>query len=88
MRKKNINYTLQALRGLMTLMIAIGHSILLFSIGGVNNLYERQFLDLPKNEAVLAQLLRTIFNGSAAVAFFFVLSGFLVNYSLKNRRLC
>jgi peptidoglycan/LPS O-acetylase OafA/YrhL len=86
MKKKNINPALQALRGLMALMIAIGHSLLLFSIGGVNNLYERQFLDLPKNEAVLAQLLRTIFNGSAAVAFFFVLSGYLVNHSLNEKK--
>jgi len=68
----------------MALIISIGHSLLLFTIGSVNNIYEKQFFDIPINEAFIVQILRTIFNGSAAVAFFFVISGYFVNFSLDK----
>lgn len=78
------NHGLDGARGLAALSVALGHCVTIYTSTTV---YEYRLRDLPhlSLESIILRLWDVVFNGDAAVALFFVLSGFVLGRSLENQ---
>jgi peptidoglycan/LPS O-acetylase OafA/YrhL len=75
---------LETLRGLAALMVAIGHSFIALTFGGVDQLWGRPVWSIPIGlvDTFIASLILVFANGGAAVTIFFILSGVVLGLSL------
>ncbi|WP_172458124.1 acyltransferase family protein [Legionella quinlivanii] len=76
---------LDGARGYAALIVTIYHAILHFSLPLIPNVLEPSITDLH-GQAVLEKLILTFLNGGTAVLLFYVLSGFVLHYSLLAAR--
>lgn len=72
------------LRGIAALMVAVGHSLMVFSVDGISELWRVSFAEAPGVESLTSKALLLVFNGSSAVTLFFVISGFVLGLSLDR----
>ncbi len=82
-RQREFIVALESLRGIAALSVALYHSFHLIPVLGVR-VYEHRLWDVPSGQALLIRLIMVLFNGSAAVSLFFVLSGFVLALSLRR----
>jgi peptidoglycan/LPS O-acetylase OafA/YrhL len=82
-RQREFIVALESLRGIAALSVALYHSFHLIPILGVR-VYDHRLWDVPSAQALLIRLIMVLFNGSAAVSLFFVLSGFVLALSLRR----
>ncbi|WP_142850975.1 acyltransferase [Telmatospirillum sp. J64-1] len=76
---------LDSVRGLAALAVAFSHCLLVFSIGD-SRTYWLETLTLETNSQVwLFRIINAAFNDTAAVILFFVLSGFVLTLSLREK---
>src|ERR1700722_17245824 len=85
-RQREFIVALESLRGIAALSVALYHSFHLIPILGVR-VYDHRLWDVPSAQALLIRLIMVLFNGSAAVSLFFVLSGFVLALSLRRDKL-
>ncbi len=76
--------SLDSLRGLAALMVAIGHSFIAITFGGVDKLWVTPIWLIEPNDAIFAKLILFVGNGGSAVTVFFVLSGVVLGLSLDR----
>lgn len=76
----------ESLRGLAALMVAICHSQLVLMVNGHQDLWCLNIRQTEGSQAVATKVLLMVFNGSAAVSLFFVISGLVLGLSLDKRR--
>jgi peptidoglycan/LPS O-acetylase OafA/YrhL len=76
--------SLDSLRGLAALMVAIGHSFIAITFSGVDKLWATPIWLIEPNDAIFAKLVLFVGNGSSAVTVFFVLSGVVLGLSLDR----
>ena len=74
---------LESLRGIAALSVAIFHAATLVRIGG-EQIHDRAIWDIHGAARLELRLLTVLFNGTAAVSLFFVLSGFVLMLSLRR----
>jgi peptidoglycan/LPS O-acetylase OafA/YrhL len=72
------------LRGIAALMVAVGHSLLVFSVDNLPTLRTVPFAEVPGVESLVIKALLVLFNGNSAVTLFFVISGFVLGLSLDR----
>lgn len=65
-------------------MVAVGHSLMVFSVDGIPELWRVPFAEAPGIESLMTKALLLVFNGSSAVTLFFVISGFVLGLSLDR----
>lgn len=75
---------LDGVRGLLSLVVVFNHSFLVVAIPSYANVWGQNYLSFTDISAKIQQLFMIIGNGGTAVSMFFVLSGFVLNFSLKN----
>jgi len=75
--------SLESLRGLAALAVALFHSFHLLPVDGVR-VFASTLRELKSADALLMRLIMVPFNGGAAVSLFFVLSGFVLTLSLRR----
>jgi peptidoglycan/LPS O-acetylase OafA/YrhL len=80
---KNFFPGLESLRGMAALSVAIFHAAVMVRVGGELVIY-RTLWDLHGPLEGAVRLITLLFNGSAAVSVFFVLSGFVLMLSLRR----
>ena len=78
---------LESLRGIAALMVAISHSLIVFTIDNDQTIWLTRFYDTTGLQSFVTSLLLIVFNGGAAVTIFFVLSGYVLGLSLDKRPL-
>lgn len=69
---------LEALRGVASLWVAVGHSMIWLAIGSETAIWSKPVWQIQGLQANAARILITFFDGAAAVDIFFVLSGFVL----------
>ncbi len=74
---------LNSLRGIAALIVVVYHALLIFQVGEVDDPHH-QALDGKDPWLLLVHALLALFNGSAAVTLFFVLSGTVLSISLDR----
>jgi peptidoglycan/LPS O-acetylase OafA/YrhL len=74
---------LESLRGVAALSVAIFHAVTLIGIGG-QRVHETTIWNVGGLLEAEIRLLTVLFNGTAAVSLFFVLSGFVLMLSLRR----
>src|SRR5580693_2297715 len=74
---------LESLRGVAALSVAIFHAVTLIGIGG-QRVHETTIWNVSGLLEAELRLLTVLFNGTAAVSLFFVLSGFVLMLSLRR----
>lgn len=72
------------LRGVAALMVAGGHSLMVFSSDSLPMPWNVFFVEVPGIESLVTKALLVLFNGNSAVALFFVISGFVLGLSLDR----
>lgn len=72
------------LRGVAALMVAVGHSLMVFSVDGFPTRWTIPFAEVPGIESLVTKALLVLFNGKSAVTLFFVISGFVLGLSLDR----
>ncbi len=75
---------IESLRGLAALMVAVGHSLIMMSVDGIDNIFEVSVFDFRGVQSSITQILLVFFNGGAAVTLFFIISGFVLGRSLDK----
>lgn len=78
---------LTALRGIAALMVAVGHSLMTFSVDSLPALWNVSFSETQGYQSFITKALLILFNGDSAVVLFFVLSGLVLGLSL-DRQTC
>jgi peptidoglycan/LPS O-acetylase OafA/YrhL len=78
---------LESLRGLAALMVAVGHSMMILKIGGLDMLWARPLSTINSFDALAAKAILFFASGGAAVTLFFVLSGVVLGLSLDHAKL-
>jgi peptidoglycan/LPS O-acetylase OafA/YrhL len=75
---------LETLRGLAALMVAISHSFIALTFGGIDQLWGRPVWSIPIGsiDTFMAGIILAFANGGAAVTIFFILSGVVLGLSL------
>jgi peptidoglycan/LPS O-acetylase OafA/YrhL len=75
---------LETLRGLAALMVAVAHSFIALTFGGIDQLWGRPVWSIPigQVDTFIASLILAFANGGAAVTIFFILSGVVLGLSL------
>jgi peptidoglycan/LPS O-acetylase OafA/YrhL len=81
---KGFSDNLLSVRGIAAMMVLIFHGMLIFQVSGVN-MQIHQHLRLSHPQQFLNELIIFLTNGSAAVTFFFVHSGFVLALSLTDK---
>jgi peptidoglycan/LPS O-acetylase OafA/YrhL len=76
---------IESLRGVAAMMVAVSHSLIVFSVNGITNIWEYSIQDVHGTQAFWTRLLAIPFNGNVAVTIFFVISGFVLGLSLDRR---
>lgn len=79
--------SLESLRGLAALNVAIFHAFRFFPVGAHDAVYAMTFWEIDGFAVGLARLLMVVLNGNAAVSLFFVISGFVLSLSLMRSKL-
>jgi len=79
--------SLESLRGLAALMVAVDHSMMVLKIGGMDMIWAKPFREIGPFDAKVAKLVLLFANGGAAVTIFFVLSGVVLGLSLDHTKL-
>lgn len=79
----HFNQRIESLRGLAALAVAITHSVAVFHVDGLPNIWVVPFADQPFSVRVIT-LVITVFNAEAAVILFFVISGYVLALSIKR----
>lgn len=74
----------ESLRGLAALMVAICHSQLVLMVNGHGDLWCLNVGQTEGFQAIVTKFLLMVFNGSAAVSLFFVISGLVLGLSLDK----
>ena len=74
----------ESLRGLAALMVAICHSQLILIVNGHEDLWCLNLRQTEGFQAISTKFLLMMFNGSAAVSLFFVISGLVLGLSLDR----
>jgi peptidoglycan/LPS O-acetylase OafA/YrhL len=72
------------LRGVAALMVAVGHSLMVFSVDSLPTLQTVPFAEVPGVESLVTKMLLVLFNGNSAITLFFVISGFVLGLSLDR----
>lgn len=75
---------LDGIRGLLSLVVVLNHSFLVVAIPAFANVWGQDYLkffDLPSK---IQQIMMILGNGGTAVSMFFVMSGYVLNYSLSK----
>ncbi len=80
----NRNTLLDGLRGLLSLVVVLNHSFLVIAIPEFANVWGQNYLKLVDWPSKIQQIMMILGNGGTAVSMFFVLSGFVLNYSLNK----
>lgn len=75
--------SLESLRGLAALSVALFHSFHLIPVNG-ERIFDKRIWELHGATETVMRLLMVPFNGGAAVILFFVLSGFVLHLSLQK----
>ncbi|WP_339728431.1 acyltransferase [uncultured Gimesia sp.] len=78
---------LESLRGIAALVVAISHSLIVFSVDHNQTIWLSRFYETDGLQSLVTSLLLIPFNGGAAVTIFFVLSGYVLGLSLDKRPL-
>ena len=79
--------SLESLRGLAALNVAVFHAFRFFPVGGHDAVYAMTFWEIDNFAVALARLVMVVLNGNAAVSLFFVISGFVLSLSLMRSKL-
>lgn len=80
-------HTVDGLRGVCVLLVALFHCFLFVDIQGIGNIEERSLTLQYGPQFFITQLLLLFFNGREAVAIFFVISGLVISISLTHSQL-
>lgn len=78
----NRNTLLDGLRGLLSLIVMLNHSFLVVAIPSYADVWGQNYFAYFDLSSKIQQIMMILGNGGAAVSMFFVLSGFVLNYSL------
>jgi peptidoglycan/LPS O-acetylase OafA/YrhL len=78
----NRNTLLDGLRGLLSLIVMLNHSFLVVAIPSYADVWGQNYFAYFDFSSKIQQIMMILGNGGAAVSMFFVLSGFVLNYSL------
>lgn len=78
--------SLESLRGIAALMVAVAHSMMILKIGGEDRIWARSIDAIGPLEAKIAKLVLVFASGGAAVTVFFVLSGVVLGLSLDHAK--
>lgn len=82
--KEHYLYELNGVRGIAALVVLIYHGLLPFPVNGFTDIFNTPF-NAAEMPAVHYKALLTLFNGTAMVVLFFVLSGTVLSTSLAQR---
>ncbi|MCE0523803.1 MAG: acyltransferase [Methylacidiphilales bacterium] len=82
-KARHFSRNLASLRGLAATVVLVCHSLLILKIEGVDNAYMKP-IDLHNSALCRNQAALALFNGSACVTLFFVLSGTVLAMSLDR----
>ena len=85
--ERNHYISLESLRGLAALMVAVFHSYVALKFSGIDQLWQVPIWyiqPLDTLDAFTGKLILTVVNGQAAVSIFFVLSGIVLGLSLDH----
>jgi len=76
---------LDGVRGILSLLVALNHSFLIFTIPVLADIWQKNIFQPTDIQIKLQQLFMLLGNGGAAVSLFFVLSGLVVGMSLDRK---
>ena len=79
--------SLESLRGVAALMVAVAHSLLVLKINQIDEIWAKPLWTMDTFDAWVVKLVLFFANGEAAVTIFFVLSGVVLGLSLDNSKL-
>lgn len=75
---------LDGIRGLLSLIVILNHSFLVIAIPGFANVWGQNYLQFTDLPSKVQQIFMILGNGGTAVSMFFVLAGFVLNFSLSR----
>ncbi len=73
---------LDGIRGLLSLVVVLNHSFLVVAIPSYANVWGQDYLNYIDLPSKIQQIMMILGNGGTAVSMFFVMSGYVLNYSL------
>lgn len=73
---------LDGIRGLLSLIVILNHSFLVVAIPGFANVWGQNYFQFTDLTSKIQQIFMILGNGGTAVSMFFVLAGFVLNFSL------
>lgn len=77
---------LESLRGIAALTIALGHSLIVLSVDGIDNIWEIGISDLSGIQSITIHSMLTLLGRGATITTFFVLSGYVLGLSLDRSK--
>lgn len=83
---QNFISRIESLRGLAALSVAVIHSFSIFDYPGNKYIFHLPVYKIQGAEALINRLIISVFNGSAGVIVFFVISGFVLGLSLDRAK--
>lgn len=75
---------LDGIRGLLSLVVVLNHSFLVVAIPAFANVWGQDYLKYFDLSSKIQQIMMILGNGGTAVSMFFVMSGYVLNYSLSK----
>jgi peptidoglycan/LPS O-acetylase OafA/YrhL len=81
---KKFYTSLTGLRGIAALLVACSHSLVIYSVDGINDIWKHPWNEISGVSAFLTKFILIFLNGSAAVFIFFILSAVVLQQSLQN----
>ncbi len=82
--KRNRITNLDGIRGLLSLIVVLNHSFLVVTIPAYANVWGQNYLKFVDWPAKVQQIMMILGNGGTAVSMFFVMSGYVLNFSLSK----